>query len=318
VRDDIPIPKPGHGELLIKVCAIGLNPVDWKMHKYGALIKQYPAVIGCDVAGIVEAVGPGVSNYSVGDEVLAFEPLGEPGHGAYEQHTLVDIRTTIKKPRNLSFDQAATVPCAALTAALGLFHHFGIKIPKVVVGQTQINKQPMLVWGASSGVGLFVVQMAKLAGFSVIGLCSPHNFDFVRSMGAEHVLDYHSNTVVEDIKKLGNIKYCFDVIGDATAELACQCLATDGFLISCATSRDFKPKTGVKYESVFLGGAYITKGAELNKLTEYMIYIREWLESGVLKPLAVRKLTNGLEGIAHGLVVLEAGKVSGMKLVAVP
>jgi len=317
VRDNVPIPKPSDGQLLIKVHAIALNPIDWKMQKHGFLINSYPAVIGCDVSGTVKSVGPHVQGYSVGDAVYAFTPLGQPGCGAFAEYCLVDIRTTAKKPDNLSFEQAATVPVGAYTAALGLFYHLGFKLP--TPGQaTPNNTHRILVWGASSAVGASAVQLARLSGYTVIGVCSSHNFDYVKSLGADQVVDYHAPNALEEIKSRGDIQYAFDVIGDASANLCAQLLSPEGCMVSCAAAQDFKPSSSVKYNHVFLGGAYLTQGKQLQQLTLYKGVVHDLLERGQFKPLPVERLDGGLSAIANGLKLLEDSRVSGVKLVVVP
>ena len=113
---DHPVPAASKGELLVRVKAAALNPVDWKMANIGFIIQSYPVVLGCDLAGVVEHVGEGVTDFKVGDEVYAFTKLGSHRQGAFQQFAVVEARMASHKPKALSFAQAATIGVGALTA----------------------------------------------------------------------------------------------------------------------------------------------------------------------------------------------------------
>jgi NADPH:quinone reductase-like Zn-dependent oxidoreductase len=182
-------PVPGDGQLLIKVRASSVNPAEW----YG--ISGQPRFVrlmngigaptndkaGTDVAGVVEAVGPNVTRFKVGDEV--FGGVG----GAYAQYALGrDQRGIAKKPANISFEEAAGIPIAGITALQGLRDQ----------GQLKAG-QKVLINGASGGVGTYAVQIAKALGAEVTGVCSTRNVDMVRSLGADHVIDYTKENFTE-------------------------------------------------------------------------------------------------------------------------
>ena len=178
-------PAPEAGEVLVKVLAVSVNPADWHSMRgkpifacatLGVLRPKH-SILGGDIAGQVEAVGTGVTQFKPGDEVYAC--LLDHGYGGFAEYVSVPVEVMALKPANLSFEEAAAVPIAAVTALQGLRHHGDIQ-----PGQT------VLVNGASGGVGTFAVQIAKAFGAEVTGVTSTRNLDLVRSLGADHVLDY--------------------------------------------------------------------------------------------------------------------------------
>ena len=178
-------PAVGPDQVLVRVRAASVNPADWHFMRGEPYIARLQAglrapkaaVLGCDLAGTVEAVGASVQGYEPGDEVF-----GSPfmrGFGAFAELTAVPAEVLAHKPADLSFVEAAALPLAALTALQGLRDQ-----AKVEAGQR------VLIIGASGGVGTFAVQIAKAYGAEVAGVCSHANVDLVRSLGADQVIDY--------------------------------------------------------------------------------------------------------------------------------
>ena len=178
-------PVPDTGEVLVKVLAVSVNPADW--HSMRAkplfsratlgLLRPKHKILGGDIAGQVEAVGSGVTQFKPGDEVYA--SLLDHGYGGFAEYVSVPVGVMSLKPANLSFEEAAAVPMAAVTALQGLVHHGEIR-----------PEQKVLINGASGGIGTFAVQIAKSYGPEVTGVTSTRNIDLVRSLGADHVVDY--------------------------------------------------------------------------------------------------------------------------------
>ena len=180
--EEVDDPVVGDDEVLVGVRAVSANPRDWHLMRglpyfvrlqFG-LRRPRHAVLGGDVAGRVEAVGKAVTRFRPGDEVLA-----DIETGGFAEYTAVRQDLLVPKPASLGFEQAAAVPLAALTALQGLRDH----------GRVQPGQQ-VLVIGAAGGVGTFAVQLAKLLGAEVTGVCSTGKLDLVRSLGADHVIDY--------------------------------------------------------------------------------------------------------------------------------
>ncbi len=171
-------PKVGPGEILLDVRAAGVNPVDWKVMSGGLdplMTTTFPVVPGWDVAGVVAAVGLDVPEFSVGDEVMAYARKDWIQAGSFAEKMTVPVRAAAHKPASLTFEQAAALPLAGLTAHQSL-HRLGLERGRTV-----------LVHGANGGVGSFAVQIAAAAGARVIGTASERNHERLRDLGAEPV-----------------------------------------------------------------------------------------------------------------------------------
>ncbi|XWS31232.1 hypothetical protein CRYUN_Cryun23aG0059900 [Craigia yunnanensis] len=180
---DVPIPTPKKDEVLLKVEATGINPIDWKIQK-GAmrpfLPRKFPFIPGTDVAGEVIEVGSGVKNFKVGDKVVTVLGNG----GGLAEFAVAKEGSTVPRPTEVSAAEGASLPIAGLAAHQALTQLAGLKLDGS--GQ-QVN---LLVTAASGGVGQFVVQLAKLGNIHVTATCGARNMDLVRSLGADEVLDY--------------------------------------------------------------------------------------------------------------------------------
>ena len=175
---DLPDPKVGPGEVLIRVRSASVNPVDWKVMKGyldGLMVVSFPAIPGWDVAGVVEAVGLDTPEWSVGDEVIAYARKDWVQGGTFAELVTAPVRTVARKPKSLDWHQAAGLPLAGLTA-YQLLARLGLK-----EGET------VLVHAAAGGVGLLAVQIARALGARVIGTASEGNHEFLRGLGAEPV-----------------------------------------------------------------------------------------------------------------------------------
>ena len=210
-----PVPQPGPGEVLIRVRAAGVNPVDWKIAP-----RRIGLVPGVDVAGTIDSLGEGVTGFSAGDAVLGFARQS----GSYAEYAVVAVNSLAKKSKTLSFEQAAGVPIAAETAYRSL-HEAG----NIQPGQT------VLIHGAAGGVGSAAVQIAKAAGARVIGTASPNNHEFLRSLGADQVIDYRSQRF-EDVVK--DVDLVLNTVDPQTATRSVKVLREGGTLVSVAGSAD--------------------------------------------------------------------------------
>lgn len=211
-------PVPQAGEVLVRIHAAGVNPVDWKIRQgYFKDFRpvQFPYIPGADLAGVVEELGSGVTAFQKGQAVF-----GQSAHGTYTEYASASIDTLALKPRTLSFDEVAAIPVGATTAWQGLFDHGGLQAG-----------QRVLIQGASGGVGLFAVQFAKWRGAYVIGTTSTPNVDFVRSLGANEVIDYTS-TVLEST--VHNVDLVFNAVGGKTLESSLYAVKRGGTVVSIA------------------------------------------------------------------------------------
>jgi len=211
-------PEPQAGEVLIHVHAAGVNPVDWKIRQ--GWMKDFrpmplPYIPGLDLAGTVEEIGPGVTAFQKGQAVF-----GQSPKGVYTEYTTAPVERLALKPKTLSFDEAATVPVGATTAWQGIFDHGALQ-----------PGQRVLIQGAAGGVGMFAVQFARWKGAHVIGTTSTANVDFVRSLGAETVIDYTSTPVEQAAH---DIDLVFDAVGGKTLESSLRVLKRGGTLVTIA------------------------------------------------------------------------------------
>jgi NADPH:quinone reductase-like Zn-dependent oxidoreductase len=198
---DTAVPSVGKGEVLVRVRATTVAGDDWHLMRglpyvarmEGGLRRPKRRTPGLDVAGTVEMIGPGVTRFHPGDEVFGWTS------GAFAEYAAVSQDALVAKPAGLSFEEAATVPVAAFTALQGLRDKGGIGAG-----------QKVLILGASGGVGTFAVQIAKASGAEVTGVASTQNLELVRSLGADHVIDY----TIDDVTQVGQT---YDLILDMVA-----------------------------------------------------------------------------------------------------
>lgn len=222
--EDIPLPEPKDNEIVVRVMAASVNPVDYKIRsgKYPAVKKdQLPKVLGRDISGVVERVGSKIGKFKKGDAIYAM--LGSD-IGGYAEYALVTEDEAAKKPAQLDFVQAAAVPLAALTAWQGLFDQGGLKAG-----------QRVLIHGGAGGVGHFAVQFAKAKGAWVATTVSGQDIALVRKLGADRPIDYKAETF-EDVVK--DIDLVFDLIGGDTQTRSFAVLKDGGTLISTLQKPD--------------------------------------------------------------------------------
>jgi NADPH:quinone reductase-like Zn-dependent oxidoreductase len=217
---EIARPAAGPGQVLVRVRAAGVNGIDWKVREgfvRDAFPLQLPAVLGIELAGTVEALGPGASRFRVGDRVMG--PQG--GLGAYADVVAVDQANLVRTPQGLDDVHAAGVPVAAVAAWQSL-HHAG----PITAGQR------ILIHGAAGGLGGYAVQYAKRAGAEVFATASTAHLEYVRSLGADHVIDYRTErfeSVAQDIDLV------LDYVGGEVLDRSWQVLSKDGAIVGTSS-----------------------------------------------------------------------------------
>jgi NADPH:quinone reductase-like Zn-dependent oxidoreductase len=249
-------PEPNAGQVLVKVSAAAVNPVDWKIRDgLGELFgMKPPLILGCEVAGTVET---GSGNLAAGDDVYGY--LGTHS-GGYAEYAAGPANEFVRKPKQVDFDTAASVPVGALTAWQAMFD-----LGKLASGQR------ILITGASGAVGSMAVQLAKVKGAHVIGLASGKNEEFVRKLGADDFIDYRKAKFEDEIRDLDVV--C-DTVGGETQERAFQTLKRGGFLVSTVS-----PPSAEKARDLGLTVAMVQMMPNPEQLAE----INQLLESGKLK-----------------------------------
>jgi NADPH:quinone reductase-like Zn-dependent oxidoreductase len=207
----VPIPTPSASQLLIKVIATAINPVDWKMAEYGYMVSHFPLVLGTDVCGRVEAVGNQVEHIKIGDVVYLNNRIGRDHFGTFAEYCLVEDYAAILKPDELSPEQACSLPVAAATSFLALFHDGGLNLSHRDAPENR-NKT-VLVWGGASSVGMMAVQLLAGLNYNVVSTASGNNVDHVKRLGASHVYNYKNEGELEELKNR-SFHFIFDTIGD--------------------------------------------------------------------------------------------------------
>jgi NADPH:quinone reductase-like Zn-dependent oxidoreductase len=289
---DVDKPAIGDDEVLIRVRAAGVNPADWAIMSglpyvarpvYGMRKPKNP-VRGTDVAGVVEAVGASVTRFRPGDEVFGW------GVGAYSEYAVAK-GTLALKPANLTFEQAASVPMAGLVALQALRDHGNVQ-----AGQT------VLINGASGGIGTFAVQIARSLGAQVTGVCSTQNMDLVRSIGADHVIDY----TVEDFTRSGqHYDFILDNVSNHSLSDLRRALTPTGALV---------PNGGGFDNRWFASGGRVLRAHVLKRSLdrrlrpflvsqsqEDLVVLKELIEAGKITPVIERtyQLSETPQAIAH-------------------
>jgi NADPH:quinone reductase-like Zn-dependent oxidoreductase len=307
--EDVEKPSPGDDELLVKVRAASVNPLDWHrvrgtpylMRKGTGLRKPKSTRLGVDFAGTVEAVGKNVTQFKPGDEAFGGRT------GAFAQYVCVrESRAVARKPSNVTFEQAASVPIAGITALQGLRD-----TGKVGTGQK------VLINGASGGVGTFAVQIAKSFGADVTGVCSTRNVELVQSIGADHVIDYTK----EDFTK-GERRY--DVILDNVANRSLsefrRILNPKGKYVTIGGGGPnerrwigaFGRVIKMRLLSPFVNQEMGTMLAELNK--KDLTILADLMQTGKMTPVIDRRFT--LREIPEAIRYLEQGHARGKVVIS--
>ena len=317
---DVEPPVAGDGQILVRVRAVGLNPYDLHflrgdpyvarpMMGLGLRKPRRPVILGSDVAGVVEAVGPNVTGFRVGDEVL-----GTVGLGGLADLVAVSAGAVAPKPTNIGFGQAAALPMAALTALQGLRDVGGLR-----------SGQRVIVNGAAGGVGSFAVQLAKALGASAVtGVCSAASSEMVRSLGADEVIDYER----EDFTKQGRrYDLLIDTAGNRSLRSLCRALEPSGtlVLVGAGGGRLLGPIAqilGARLQSRFLGPRVLTMFAQTK--AEDLLLIKNLVEEGKLRAAIDRSypLAQAADALrhletrhAHGKVVVAMTGVADVPLV---
>ena len=238
--EDAPRPRPGEQEVLVRVHAASVNPVDWKIREGQLENKLHhilPLVLGWDVSGVVDTLGPKVKTLKVGDEVFSHCDLSRDG--GYAEFVVIRESAVALKPTSIDHIHAAALPLAALTAWQTLFDAAAL-----AAGQR------VLIHGAAGGVGHLAVQLAKWKGAHVLATASEHNHEFLRHLGADQIIDY--NTVHFD-EAVQPVDVVLDTVGGDTQERSWKFIKPGGILVSIANppSAETAATHGVRQKFVF-------------------------------------------------------------------
>eukprot|EP00011_Vannellida_sp_DIVA3-517-6-12_P014353 CAMPEP_0114616878 /NCGR_PEP_ID=MMETSP0168-20121206/6912_1 /TAXON_ID=95228 ORGANISM="Vannella sp., Strain DIVA3 517/6/12" /NCGR_SAMPLE_ID=MMETSP0168 /ASSEMBLY_ACC=CAM_ASM_000044 /LENGTH=316 /DNA_ID=CAMNT_0001828003 /DNA_START=221 /DNA_END=1171 /DNA_ORIENTATION=+ len=259
IVEDAAKPEAGEKEVLIKVAFAGVNPVDWKIRKgylKDMIPHNFPIILGWEVSGTVEALGAGASKFKVGDEVYAYVRKPEVKHGAFAEYVTFGEEHVALKPKSITHAQAAGVPLAALTAHQSLFGFANL-----------VSGQVALIHAGAGGVGGWAIQLAKNKGATVITTASAGNHDYVKSLGADVVIDYRSQSFVEEVQKLhpNGVDVVFDTVGGDTQEQSWDVVKQDGVLVSIVSAPDAEKGKAKNIKNTFVFVA--PNGEQLDEFT---------------------------------------------------
>lgn len=289
---EVDIPRIEVNEVLVKIIASAVNPVDAKIRASGYWGKSnLPLILGYDAAGIIERVGEGVTEFEPGDEVYYTPELINNPVGTYAEYNAVAASIVAKKPKNLSFEESSAIPLAGGTAWDAIVRRLRIR-----VGET------VLIHGAAGGVGTFAVQFAKAAGAKIIATASPKNHQVLKKLGADIVIDYHIKDAAEAALEITNgkgVDAAFDILGD---EIVSRCLP--GIRPFGKVACILPPKgdlTLLYRNNITLHGVFITR--DKKRLEE----MREVFERGMAKPVIDKILPLEEVAKAHERMELHHG-----------
>ncbi|KAF2151827.1 GroES-like protein [Myriangium duriaei CBS 260.36] len=313
---DVPIPKAGQGQVVIKVVVSGSNPKDWKLPEWtGAEANE-----GDDIAGTIHEVGPGASAYGfkVGDRVAAFHEMRTP-HGSYAEYAVAHAYTTFFLPDETSFEEGAALPLAFLTAAVGLYAHDRLALPEPWAPATKTT--PLVVYGGASAVGAYVIKYAQRSNIHPIITVAGRGKDFVeklidRSKG-DTIVDYRSGdeAVVKGLKealKGEKLYHAFDAVSEKGSYVnISKVLESDGKITLVLPGKEEIPKTIQKSQTMV--GDVHSKLKDLGLV--HSRYITKGLLEGWFPAHPHEVVPGGLEGIQQALTDLKEGKASAVKYV---
>ncbi|KAH7334755.1 GroES-like protein [Rhizoctonia solani] len=313
-------PIPGKRQALVKIIATAINPADWKILISGLFLENFPSVLGTDGAGVIEAVGPEVDDFKIGDKVFFQGFYLHTDKTTFQQYCIVETDIISKIPDNITEDQASTIPVGSLTALTCLFQKTGINVPSD--GPTASGKG-VLILGGSSSVGQFGIQLARIAGFSpIVTTASNQHTEFLKSLGATHVFNRHVNARAIQAAFTTPVSLVVDSISTpSTQSLAFDILTTPS------------PVPGAHLSIVLPVADSIKEKNADDKVNVHLVYgsshnfrdlsvpfwqnIGQWIKDGKFVPNRVQVVKGGLAAVPEALDISRKG-VSGVKLVINP
>lgn len=333
VIEEVSVPNLPPAYLLIQTAAIAINPTDFKHISYMATKNTR---VGCDFSGTVLEVGSAVTKpFKKGDRVTGFthgSNAQKLDYGCFGDIIIAKADVSIVIPENLSFEEAATLGIGIGTVGQSLYQSLKLPLPPA---EAENPPKDILIYGGSSATGSLAIQYAKLSGYRVITTCSERNFDLVKSLGADEVFDYNSDSCMEDIKKTtnGKLAHVLDCISSSSSiKISVSAMAAEGGVYSTLNPVDPKDvkaindKVEAKFTLVYtMLGEEIRLGPksfpaskeDLDFGRDFWELSRGFLESGKVKvhKISVNEGGKGLEGALYGIDLLRKGQVSGKKLV---
>lgn len=285
--EDAPMPSISASEVLVRVVAASINPVDWKIREgylKEMLTYEMPLILGWDVSGVVEAVGADVSHFKVGDAVFSRPDIKR--NGTYAEYVTIREDEIAHKPKTISHIEAAGLPLAGITAWEALF-----TISQLKTGQK------VLIHAGSGGVGSLAIQLAKSQGAHVIATTSEKNRAFVESLGADEVIDYQTQKFEEIVHDLDVV---FDTIGGEVQESSWYALKPGGILVSIIS-----PPSDEKAKALGVRGAFVF----IEPNASILMQLANLVDTGKLRPVIGAEFA--LQDIAKAHALSQTGRAVG-------
>jgi len=282
---DIEKPKPQKGQVLVKIYATSINPIDYKIRQGLLPGIQLPITLGSDVAGVVTQVGEGVESVSVGNKVYGQAIVLGGGSGAFAEFAVVMADTIAKMPEGVDFNQAASMVLAGCSAVQALLEHIKLK-----------KGQKILIHGGAGGIGSIAIQIAKSIGAHVATTATGNGIDFVKKLGADEVIDYQKEHFEE---KLSGYDTVFDTVGGETYRKSFGVLKTGGMIVSMVAKDEVKMGQ--------YGVVAISQWTKVN--AENLTVLTSLIESKKVKPQVDKIYT--LDRIKEAFEAKEKGEVLG-------
>ena len=290
VIEELPRPPPGHGEVVVRVAAAGVGPWDALIREHKSVVQTpLPLMLGSDLSGVIEEVGPGVSAFQAGDDIYG---VTNPNFcGAYTEYAIASAAMVARRPQGLSHVEAASVPVVAVTAWQMLFDY------------AQANPgQTVLIHGAAGNVGAYAVQLASQAGLQVFATASSENAPYVRSLGATTVIDYKTTRFEEAVPPIDVV---IDTVGGDTRERSFGIIKPGGILVSVVSEPMPERHQSNGVRAVFFLVEVTT--ARLDKITDLFDRGKLTARVGTVLPLEQARTAHEMLGGAphkRGKIVL--------------
>ncbi|KAE8399674.1 chaperonin 10-like protein [Aspergillus pseudonomiae] len=319
----LPIPKCQPTEVLVRVKGAATNAADWKIYS-GHFPQDLPLIPGCDIVGEITEVGSSVAGFSIGDRVAGYTQQQLTGmqsmmttgrvasdlrHGGYQTYVPMLPRMIFKVPSSIPDEIAVTFGCSFFTAATAVFKSLGFPYPFPANAPAEAVK--VLVWGGASAVGAFAIQLLRASHVDVTAVCSARNFDYVRSLGASHVIDYGAGDVVAQVKAQGlRFEMVFDAI--SSQETCTACLDIAGERGKVANVQFLEALRRPNIDLVHTNVVDILGESDADFLSSLIgAWTPKALSEGTLKGVRYTKYSGGLSDVDRAIRDHRDGKIAG-------
>ncbi|KAE8130880.1 chaperonin 10-like protein [Aspergillus pseudotamarii] len=327
VIKDLPIPQCAPTEVIVKVKAVATNAADWKVYE-GHFPQDLPIILGCDIVGEISEVGPRVTGFNVGDKVAGYTQQQLTGmqsmmstgrvasdlrHGGYQTYVPMLPRMIFKVPDSIPDEVATTFGCSFFTAATAVFR--SLDFPYPIPSSAPAGREKVLVWGGASAVGAFAIQLLKASHAEVTAVCSAKNFDYVRSLGASHVIDYGASDVVEQVKAQGlRFRVAFDAISSQETCNACLDIVGEGGKVANVQFLEALRRPNI--DLVHTNVVEILGESDAEFLSSLIgVWTPKAVSEGTLKGVQFTKYSGGLSAIDRAIQDHRDGKIAGKGVV---